>query len=185
MTMIQLVKALSPRESEAMKNKRDEGDVDEEKQKVSWTEFKWADKYVKTPDNRWMTYWNILAIAVNTVSIFTVYYDASFHLHGYTDYSMLSYVFEVILLLEICIFFFKAYPMKNNSHRGFMFTILGWCGLCKKKEEFQDDMDEESAIYQMSFKLIGIHYISGVFIIDVLSVLPFFLIKLIHTGIEY
>ena len=129
MTMLQLVKALSSRESDELVQKR----KDDEK-KVKCTDFLWADRYVQTPDNMWMTIWTFIALTVNTFSIFMVYYESAFHLRAFDDMPMIITIFEVILTLEIVIIFFKAYSAKD-SHRGWLFSVGKTLGCCKKKDD--------------------------------------------------
>ena len=53
--------------------------ADEEESKSCWN-FNWMNKYVVPPDNRFMTIWTAIALTVNTLSIFIVYYEAAFRL---------------------------------------------------------------------------------------------------------
>lgn len=75
MTMIQLVKALSS--GEDLKKTKNDNDDDS---KMSFWDFHWATKYVMTPDSRIMSIWTAIALSVNTISIFLVYYEAAFRL---------------------------------------------------------------------------------------------------------
>ena len=71
---------------------------------------------------------------MNAISIFTVYYDCAFRLKTKDKFEAMPFVFEIILIIEMILFFFKAYPAKE-SHRGYVFSIFRTCGFCKEKEE--------------------------------------------------
>lgn len=131
MTMISIVKHLSPDGGKDLLMERQEGSENDEKQSSFW-EFTWADRYVKSPDSRTMTLWTALALSINTMSIFIVYYEAAFRLVAWEKESPWVYALEFVLLFEIIIFFFKAYPAEEN-HRGWLLSVLGFCGLCKEK----------------------------------------------------
>ena len=73
-------------------------------------------------------------MSVNAISIFTVYYDCAFRLKSKDSFESIPFVFEVILIIEMILFFFKAYPAKD-SHRGYLFNIFKMCGFCREKEE--------------------------------------------------
>ncbi len=103
-----------------------------EASKSSFWELTWADRYVKSPDSRIMTLWTALALSINTMSIFIVYYEAAFRLMAWEKEAPWVYALEFVLLLEIIVFFFKAYPAKDD-HRGWLLSVFGACGLCKEK----------------------------------------------------
>ena len=71
---------------------------------------------------------------MNAISIFTVYYDCAFRLKTKDKFEAMPFVFEIILIIEMILFFFKAYPAKE-SHRGYVFSIFKTCGFCREKEE--------------------------------------------------
>lgn len=127
MTMIQLVKALSS--GEDLKKAKNQND--DELAKSCW-DFHWANKYVMTPDNKFMTIWTAIALSVNTISIFLVYYEAAFRL-SFIQQSVVITVFEICMTLEIFALFIKAYPSKD-SDRGWVFSVFGKCGCCKDKQ---------------------------------------------------
>ena len=52
----------------------------------------------------------LIALSVNAISIFTVYYDCAFRLKSKHTFEALPFVFEIILIIEMILFFFKAYP---------------------------------------------------------------------------
>ena len=136
----------------------------------------------------WVIIWNIVALSVNTLSIFVVYYEAAFRLKAITQTLPILTFFEVILMLDVLFIFLKARP-KSDGHRGWICPILGLCRLCKedKKKPTRADTkkDASSSPWQQSFKLNAIGYLSNNFIIDFLSVFPFFIGKLAYSGTSY
>ena len=61
-----------------------------------------------------------------------VFYECAFRLKGLPEEpGTFNTVFEVILLAEIILIFFKTYP-GDTSHEGWLFSVLRTCGLCKK-----------------------------------------------------
>ena len=137
-----------------------------------------------------MTLWTLLALSINTGSIFIVYYEAAFRLVAWDNEALWVYILEIVLLLEIIIFFFKAYPAKEG-HRGWLLSVFGWCGLCKEKKEIKlfnnkiGDGDKGEDQWETSFKKTCIRYLSGSFLTDFLSVVPFFIGKLAFTDGTY
>ena len=130
MTMIQLVKALSTREDHLKR----EVDAEEEKQeKISCWEFRWLNRYVQPPNKYYMTIWTLIALTVNTLSIFLVYYECAFRLKVFDEFGPVSQTFEVILVVEIIVFFFKAYPEKDGSE-GFLYPVLTLPKKCCRKK---------------------------------------------------
>lgn len=109
MTMIQLVKAVCKMESDEMKNIMKDLD-DEDEAKVSCFKLKWLDRYVQPPNKLLMTAWTFLALTVNSISIFFVYYECAFRMRAFKSFSFLQMIFDVVLTLEMIIHFFKAYP---------------------------------------------------------------------------
>jgi len=180
MTMISIVKHLSERESkEFLQSRLDKDAQKEEKMPSCWT-FQWADKYLKPPDSKIMTLWTLLALSMNTGSIFIVYYEAAFQLTAWEREASWILVIEFILLLEIIIFFFKAYPAKED-HRGWWFSVVGICGCCKEASEDPQKIGKIGAVedrWESSFRKVAIHYLSGSFLTDFLSVVPFLFGKL-------
>ena len=79
-----------------------------------------------------MVIWNLIAIAVNTVSIFIVYYECAFHMRTVMFSGAFVTLIELILAVEVIIIFFKAFP-ERESPRGYMCILLGYCGLCKNR----------------------------------------------------
>ena len=117
---------------------------------------------------------------MNTGSIFIVYYEAAFQLTAWEREASWILVIEFILLLEIIIFFFKAYPAKED-HRGWWFSVVGICGFCKEASEDLQKIGKIGAVedrWESSFRKVAIHYLSGSFLTDFLSVVPFLFGKL-------
>ena len=82
LTQIQIVKALSTRESGTLANRLSEAldFADEEEVKDSCWNLNWLDRYVQEPEKYFMVIWNLTAITVNTISIFIVYYECAFRM---------------------------------------------------------------------------------------------------------
>ena len=135
MTMISIVKHLSERESKEMLYSREENLEPAVTNSSKFWEFKWADRYVKSPDSRIMSLWTLLALSMNTASIFIVYFECAFHLKAWEKEESWIYLIEFILLLEIIVTFFKAYDSKDGGERGWLLSVFGICGCCKKKKE--------------------------------------------------
>lgn len=135
-----------------------------------------------------MTIWTMIALSVNAISIFTVYYDCAFRLKSKHTFEAMPFVFEVILIIEMLLFFFKAYPAKE-SPRGFLFSIFKTCGLCREKEEAEAKVgskeNRSDIMWQRKFRLIAFRYLSGNFLTDFLSVVPFFIGKLNNLNGDY
>ena len=89
---------------------------------------------MRIPNNPIVLIWTLGALSVNTASIFIVYYEAAFRLKAVENISSGMVVLEVIMMLEVLFFFFKAYPAKE-SHRGWIFSICP----CKKKQSKERD----------------------------------------------
>ena len=83
---------------------------EEDEKKTTCWDFKWADRYVQSPSMVWMAIWTAVALTVNTISIFVVFYECAFRMRGLSEPGALNTVFEIILLLEIILIFFKSYP---------------------------------------------------------------------------
>ena len=99
--------------------------------------------------------------------------------------------FEVVLLFEIIILFFKAFPAEESS-RGWVLALLGACGACKnvgiKKVENNRAKKlavQEEFIYNRSFSAVAVRYLSSNFLIDFLSVVPFLVGKLVSKENDY
>ena len=133
-----------------------------------------------------MTIWTALALTVNAVSIFFVYYECAFRMFAFTSFSAQQFIFEIILIIEVMVFFFKAYPAKETC-RGWLFPVVFGCGGCKKIQNIDkyDDRNEKKSFFETSFLKIGVRYLSGAFIIDFLSVVPFFIAKLVFVNDDY
>ena len=133
-----------------------------------------------------MMFWTLVALSMNTVSIFIVYYECAFRLRAIEEEQSWIYAIEVILLLELLLFFFKAYP-NRESERGWICSILGLCGVCKAKKPNKKSLPAGNyeSFWQMSFKKVAIRYLSGNFLIDFLSVVPFFIGKIISVNRSY
>jgi hypothetical protein len=100
--MINLVKALSVRESENLKNKmKDIGEEEEIVVKESCWTFTWMDRYMLQIDSPFIVIWNAISLTVNAVLIFTVYYEAAFRLQSLADEQAFAVVFECILVIDI------------------------------------------------------------------------------------
>lgn len=130
-TLIQIVKALSPRESKEMRD-RAKLDHEEEEVQVSCWKLEWLDRYVMTPENLYVTLWTFIALSVNTVAIFYISYDCAFHLAAIESYNPFILVIEILLLFELIMVFFIAIYEKDNP-RGFICSLFGFCGFCKKR----------------------------------------------------
>lgn len=180
MTMLQLVKAVCKMERDEMQNIMKDLD-DEDETKVSCFQLKWVDKYVQPPNQLVMTAWTLLALTVNSISIFFVYYECAFRLRAFKSFSSLQMIFDVVLTLEMVIHFFKAYSSKE-SYRGWIHPVFKFMGTCKEKIS-KDDLEHSQ--WETSFRLIGIRYLSGQFIFDFLSVIPFFIAKLVNLNVDY
>ena len=89
-----------------------------------------------------MMIWNLTAIGVNTVSIFFVYYECAFHMRAVEKAGWMNYLIELILAAEVLVIFFKSYPARD-SPRGFICSLLGACGLCKKRCLIKSDEDKK------------------------------------------
>ena len=100
------MKALSTTE---VKKEGGAGGEDDEKKTTCW-DFKWADRYVQSPSMVWMAIWTAVALTVNTISIFVVFYECAFRMRGLSEPGAFNTVFEIILLVEIILIFFKSYP---------------------------------------------------------------------------
>ena len=57
-----------------------------------------------------MVIWTAVALAVNTYSIFIVFYECAFRMNAKTEEATYEKVIEVILCLEVILIFFKSYP---------------------------------------------------------------------------
>ena len=128
---------------------------------------------------------------MNTISIFIVFYEDAFRLTAIENSGAFELVIEFVLFFEMIIFFFKAFP-KNEEPRGFICSILGACGLCKKsclkKEERENKQKqhlERNIMFNTSFKDVAVRYLSSFFITDFLSVVPFLFAKLASPGSDY
>lgn len=66
------------------------------------------DKYIQKPDKMYVILWNMVALSVNTLSIFVVYYEAAFRLTAFTESYAILTVFEVVLLIDLFFAFLKA-----------------------------------------------------------------------------
>lgn len=179
---IMIVKALSVRESEEMKNHHIAVEDEEEEEQVSLWGFQWMDRYVQKPDNIIMILLALLDLSFNIVYIFLVVYDSAFRLTTMKERSAFVLFIEFGLVAQMILVFFKAFPEKE-SPRGFICTLLWCCGLCKKRCKKKEDIIEvvgkvEENMYNTSFKDVAIRYLSGFFIIDFVSVVPFMIGKL-------
>ena len=134
-----------------------------------------------------MVIWTAIALIVNTFSIFTVFYECAFRMRAKTEEASYEKIFEIILCLEVILIFFKSYPV-SQDHQGWVFSFLRIFGCCKKSKSEQDYDENRSRLadqFEKSFRLVGIHYLSGVFIFDFLSVYPYFIGALAHSGQDY
>ena len=86
---------------------------------------------MQTPDKLLIFLWTFFAISINTVSIFIVFYECAFRLTAFEESNSIVLATEFILFIDIFSYFFKAFP-KKDSPRGFLCSLLGMCGLCKK-----------------------------------------------------
>jgi len=136
-----------------------------------------------------MMIWNFVALGANTITIFTVYFECAFRLRALEEEAPWIYAFEVILVLEVLLSFFKAFP-STDSERGWVCQVLGVCGLCKpakntvrKKKSIKKELDVSG--WNTTFSKIAIRYLSGSFLIDFLSVVPFFIGKLTSRESHY
>ena len=130
-----------------------------------------------------MVLWNFVALSMNAGSIFIVFYECAFHLAAVEYASAIVMVIEFILLFEIMVIFFKAIP-KTTSARGCLCSLLGVCGMCKtncRRIEEKTRVGTKSSYWNSSFSEIAVNYLSGNFIIDFLSVVPFLLAKLANS----
>ena len=85
------------------------------------------------------------------------------------------------MTLEIFALFIKAYPSKD-SDRGWVFSVFSKCGCCKDKQSIMKSnkkVGSDNDMWQKDFKKVARRYLSSFFIIDFLSVVPFFITKLI------
>ena len=140
------------------------------------------DRYVQKPDNIIMILLALLDLSFNIVYIFLVVYDSAFRLTTMKERSAFVLFIEFGLVAQMILVFFKAFPEKE-SPRGFICTLLWCCGLCKKRCKKKEDIIEvvgkvEENMYNTSFKDVAIRYLSGFFIIDFVSVVPFMIGKL-------
>ena len=101
--------------------------------KISCWEFKGMDRYMQQLDEPFIVIWNAISIIANSVSIFLVYYEAAFRLNGFEDEQAFAFILECVLIADIILNFFKAY-YSQESHRGWIFSLLGICGACKEKK---------------------------------------------------
>lgn len=69
---------------------------------------------------------------MNTVSIFVVYFESAFRLQAFRDSFSILTIFEVIMLFDILLTFFKT-RRTIDGHRGVICSILGICKLCREK----------------------------------------------------
>mmetsp|Transcript_1164 Transcript_1164/g.1537 ORF Transcript_1164/g.1537 Transcript_1164/m.1537 type:complete len:95 (-) Transcript_1164:109-393(-) len=90
------------------------------------------DRYMVKPDKLAMVAWTFISIGINTASIFIVYYECAFHLRAVKETSISIMAIEFILAADIILQFFKAFPGRE-SNRGWICTLLGWCGFCKTR----------------------------------------------------
>ena len=185
------MKALSARESEEMRSRsKDALNDEEEVEHVSCWKLIWLNKYVQSPNKLFMILWNFLALSMNTVSIFIVFYEFAYHLTARENDSNIVLFIEFVLFFDIIAYFFKALPSKD-SPRGFICSLLGMCGLCKKKCRFKaisSKAGSDTSInnqYNTDFKQVSVHYLTGMFTIDVLSVIPFLMAKLAAGDVKY
>ena len=81
--------------------------------------------------------WNAVSVVANSVSIFSVYYEAAFRLNSFETEQAFAMIFECVLVMDIMLTFFKAYDSRE-SHRGWIFSLLNVCGICKEKK-IKDD----------------------------------------------
>ena len=81
-----------------------------------------------------MSLWTLFALSINTISIFVVYYECAFRMRAFDKFSAFSVIIELVLVLELIIFFFKAYPAKE-PHKGWIFALIEHTGLCRKSED--------------------------------------------------
>ena len=85
---------------------------------------------MQRPDKVFIILWTFLALSMNTISIFIVFYECAFHLTAVKESSSIVLVIEFVLFFEIIAYFFKAFP-DQDSPRGFICSLLGMCGGCK------------------------------------------------------
>ena len=78
-----------------------------------------------------MSLWTLFALSINTISIFVVYYECAFRMRAFDKFSAFSVIIELVLVLELIVSFFKAYPAKD-SHRGWILSLIEKTGLCQK-----------------------------------------------------
>ena len=94
------------------------------------------------PDKLYIIIWNFIALSMNTVSIFIVFYECAYRLTAVDEASIGTTIIEFVLLVEIIMFFFKAIP-NTSSQRGWLCSLFGACGLCKKccvkKEDYKHE----------------------------------------------
>ena len=126
---------------------------------------------------------------MNTVSIFVVFYECAFRLTAVEEASSLVMVIEFVLLGEIIAHFFKAFP-DRDSPRGFICSLFGICGLCKNtcrraEPPSKNRHDVRENDFNAKFRDVAVRYLTGMFIIDSLSVVPFLMAKLAALEVPY
>ena len=77
-----------------------------------------------------MSLWTLFALSINTISIFVVYYECAFRLRAFDKFSAFSVIIELVLVLELIVSFFKAYPSKD-THRGWILSLIELIGFCR------------------------------------------------------
>lgn len=158
---------------------------EETEEKGSCWELKWLDRYTQEPTKLYVVIWNFVALSMNLISIFIVFYECAFRLSAVEYASGIVMCIEFVLLFEIISIFFKAIP-NTSSPRGCLCSLLGACGLCKvRKNEDGQRIGAKGQQWNTSFKEIALHYLSGSFITDFLSVIPFLIAKLAAHDTDY
>lgn len=148
---------------------------------MSCWELRWLNRYVQTPDKPVIIVWTFIALSLNIIYVFMVFFECAFRMTAIEERRSIDYVMVIGLVIEIIMIFFVAYP-ETDSPRGLICILLSFCGVCKtrcrKKEELLEVGKLENNTYETDFKLVASRYITGFFVVDFLSVVPYMIVFL-------